>query len=129
MKKTFVLLGITVLLLSFSDVRAQGADDSDEAESTIRLMGSAEAELPDAVTKEILLPPSAIENSAAVEKAAHGLGKTAEKNEQREHGLEKADDAREHGAEMAEQAQQNRESRGRSQDRPEQPDPPGPPGK
>ena len=121
------------LLLGCSPVWAQddGGDDgngTDEAEATIRLMGKAEAELPDAVTKEITLPASVSEDSAAVENAAKGLETANENRERREEGLSRADEARDRGAELAEEAQQNRETRGRSGDRPEPPEPPGPPG-
>ena len=50
MKKVTLIFAITVLLASGSG----WADD--DAEATIRLMGKAEVELPDAVTKEITLP-------------------------------------------------------------------------
>lgn len=130
----FLGLSIVCLLLSASMVRAQEDDGgaADPAESTIRLMGAAEAELPEAVTKEIMLPPAAIENSAAVEKAERGLQTARENRNRRENGLSRADEAREHGAEMAEEAKKNRENRGRFEDRPtpqERPEPPkGPPG-
>ena len=129
MKEELVLVGITALLLSFSAVQAQDPDEGEEAESTIRLMSEAEAELPDAVTKEISLPATVAEDSAAVKNSAKGLEKANEKLELREHGLSKADDARDRGAEMATEARDNRENRGRSQDRPDPPKPPGPPDK
>jgi hypothetical protein len=130
-----LFLGLSTLLLSASVVLAQEDDAgaADPAESTIRLMGAAEAELPEAVTKEIMLPPAAIENSAAVGKAERGSQKANENRDRRENGLSRADAAREHGAEMAEEARKNRENRGRSEDHPtppERPEPPrGPPGK
>lgn len=102
-------------------------DDEDNAESTIRLMGAAEAELPDAVTKEIKLPPAASENAAAVDKANKGVEKANEAREQRENGQSRADEARERGAEMAEEARQNRENRGRFDNPPGPPDRPEPP--
>ena len=129
MKEKFVLVGITALLLSFSAVQAQDPDEGEEAESTIRLMSEAEAELPDAVTKEISLPATVAEDSAAVKNSAKGLEKANEKLKRREQGLSKADDARDRGAEMAIEARDNRENRGRSQDRPDPPKPPGPPDK
>lgn len=104
------------------------AQDDDEAESTIRLMGAAEAELPEAVTKEITLPAAVAEDSAAVEKAARGLETANENRQRREEGLSTADEARERGADMADEAQDNRENRGRSEDRPDPPANPGPPG-
>ena len=139
MKQAFeirkLFLGLSTLLLSASVVFAQEDDAgaADPAESTIRLMGAAEAELPEAVTKEIMLPPAAIENSAAVENAGRGSQKANENRDRRENGLSRADEAREHGAEMSEEAKKNRENRGRFEDRPtppERPEPPkGPPGK
>jgi len=102
--------------------------DDDEAESTIRLMDAAEAALPEAVTKEITLPEAIAEDAVAVDNAAHGL-ETANKNRQRrEEGPSQADEARERGAEMAGEARDNRENRGRSEDRPGPPDDPGRPG-
>lgn len=139
MKRAFELrklfLGLSILLLSASVALAQDDDTeaADPAEATIRLMGTAEAKLPEAVTKEILLPPAAIENSAAVEKAERGSQTASENRQRRENGLSRADEAREHGAEMSEEARTNRENRGRFKDRPtppERPEPPkGPPGK
>lgn len=128
-RKLFLGPGLLCLLLSSSAVLAQEDDASpkDPAEATIRLMGAAETEFPEAVTNEIKLPPAAIENSAAVENAARGLQKAQEKRERRENGLSRADEAREHGAEMSEEAQQNRENRGRFEDRPTPPDRPEPP--
>ena len=125
----FVGLSILSLLLSTSLVLAQEDDASaaDPAEATIRLMGAVEAELPEAVTNEIMLPPAVSENSAAVENAARGLQKAQENRDRRENGLSRADEAREHGAEMAEEARQNRENRGRFEDRPTPPDRPEPP--
>jgi hypothetical protein len=137
-----LLLGLSFLcvLLSASVVLAQDdeVDEPDPAESTIRLMGTAEADLPGAVTREIRLPPAAKENSAAVENAQRGLGNARENRDRgRERGLSQADQARDRGAEMAEEARQNRENRGRFEDRPtpperpepDRPEPPrGPPG-
>ena len=118
--------------MSVSIVHAQddNTDIEDPAETTIRLMGMAEAELPEAVTKEIKLPPAAMENSAAVENAERGLQNADENRDRRENGLSRADEARERGESMANEAAQNRENRGRSDDRPNPPDPPqGPPEK
>ena len=132
MNSKYMLIGATTLLLSFGTAWSQ--DNEEEAEATIRLMGAAEAKLPGAVTKEISLPDSVVDDSAAVENAAQGLATANENRLRREEGLARADEARENGAEMAEDAMENRESRGRSGDRPERPDmpqppsPPGPPG-
>jgi len=119
-----MLICYTALLLS---ANVAWALDGDDAESTIRLMGNAEAELPDAVTKEITLPAAASEDSAAVDHSKHGM-KTANENKQRrEAGLAQADEARDRGADMAGEAQDNRENRGRSEDHPEPPENPGRP--
>ena len=128
-RKLFLGMGILCLLLSTSVVLAQEDDDSatDPAEATIRLMDAAEAELPETVTNEIRLPPAAVENAKAVENAERGLQRGRENRNRRENGLSRADEAREHGAEMAEEARQNRENRGRFKDRPTPPNPPGPP--
>ena len=134
MNRKFLLLGATALLMSFGSAWTQETEGGEEVESTIRLMGAAEAELPDAVTKEISLPESVTEDSAAVENAARGLENANENRMRREEGLSTADQARERGAEMAKEAMENRENRGRSEDHPEPPDdpepanPPGPPG-
>lgn len=132
MKDKLVLASITGFLLSFSGVQAQDPDDGEEVESTIRLMGEAEAELPDAVTKVISLPAAVAEDSAAVKAAAKnlkGLEKANDRLKQRQSGLSKADDARDRGAEMANEARDSRENRGRSEDHPDPPKPPGPPDK
>lgn len=124
--KTLSLIAAALLL---GPVAAWAQEDS-TAESTIRLMGAAEATLPEAVTKEISLPAAVTEDTDAVSeaKAAFGL-ETANTNRlRREDGLLQADDARENSAEMAGDAQDNLESRGRSEDRPEPPTDPGPPG-
>ena len=133
-KNLFVGLSILCLLLGTSVVFAEEDDDNakDPAEATIRLMSQVEAELPEAVTKEISLPPAALENPTAVENAARGLERAQQNRERREEGLSRADEARENGADRAEEARQNRENRGRFEDRrgpPDRPDPPnGPPG-
>lgn len=122
-----LLLSATLLLGSSI---SWAADDSDEpeAELTIRLMGAAEATLPEAVTKELSLPEAANEDSVAVENAEQGLETANENKMRREEGLARADEARERGSEMADEAQDNRENRGRSEDHPEPPNQPGPPG-
>lgn len=120
-----MIICCTALLLS---ANAAWAEDGDEAESTIRLMGAAEAALPEAVTKEIRLPAAVAEDSAAVENATRGLDNANENRQRREKGLSQADEARERGADMADEAHSNRENRGRSEDRPEPPVDPGRPG-
>lgn len=120
-----LIISCTAVLLS---ANIAWAADGSEAELTIRLMGTAEAELPDAVTKEITLPEAVAEDSAAVEKAARGMDAANDNRQRRETGLLQADEARERGADMAGEAQDNRESRGRSEDRPDPPADPGRPG-
>jgi hypothetical protein len=127
MNRKTILVGTIVLLGSYSSAWTQDTGGDEDAEATIRLMGAAEVELPDAVTKEISLPESIAEDSAAVENAAHGLETANENRMRREEGLTTADEARERGAEMAEDAMENRENRGRSDDLPERPDVPEPP--
>jgi len=122
-RNIFVMASAALLLLSLAGaVYADGV----KAEATIRLMGAAEAQLPDAVTNPIELPTDlmaapALEKSKAVEKAKDVLEKaTQRRDEGRNGGLNNAEGARAKGAEMAEQAKDNRDTRGRS-------DPPGPP--
>ena len=93
------------------------ADGDTDAESTIRLMGNAEAALPDAVTKEITLPAHLLgedteDQKTAVKKAEKGLAKANER------------EARERGAEMSEKAKGKREERGRSESHPTPPEKP-----
>ena len=123
MKKVTLLLATTVLLASGSGWAA------DDAEATIRLMGKAEAELPDAVTREITLPEHLLaidteDKLATVEKAEKGLAKANERNDHRDQGQDQATEAREHAADMQEKAKDSRDNRGRSDDRPTPPTPP-----
>lgn len=132
MNRKFVWAFIITSSFGCGSAWAQDDAGSDEAETTIRLMGAAEAELPDAVTKDIALPASLSVDSAAVEKAQAGMDTANENRQRREAGLATADEARRRGAEMAEEARENRENRGRSEDHvpdgtPEPPDNPGPP--
>jgi len=125
MKRFTLILATTTLLASGSGWTA------DDAEATIRLMGKAEAELPEAVTKEITLPAHLLaadpeDQVAAVKKAEKGLIKANERNAHREKDQDQAAEARERENEMQENAKENRENRGRSKDRPEPPEtPPG----
>ena len=126
MNRNFALIGIAVLLMSGSGAWAE------EHETTIRLMGAADDELPFVVTKEISLPDALSVNSAAVVNAASGL-KTANENRMRrlETGLSTAEAARDSVAEMADAAAESRDNNDRSggrSDPPERPDMPGPPG-
>jgi len=122
MKKVTLIFATTVLLVSGTGWTA------DDAEATIRLMGVAEAELPDAVTKHITLPEHLLleteDQVAAVKKAEKGLDKANERNEHGNKGQDRAAEAREHAAEMQEKAKDNRENQGRSDDRPTPPEPP-----
>ena len=124
--KNKVLIPAAIALMAVS-ADARAADD-DGAEATIRLMGTAEAELPDAVTKRISLPPRLLvegeDQVSAVEKAKKGHDKANERLDRREKGLSQADLAREHGEEMSEKAKEVRENKGRSGDRPDPPDRP-----
>ena len=109
------------------------AADDDGAEATIRLMGTAEAELPDAVTKQISLPDHLLleeqDQVTAVDKAKQGHDKANERHEKRNSGLTKADSVREQGAELSEKANEARENKGRSDERPEPPNRPDNPGR
>lgn len=122
MKKITLLVATTVLLLSGTGWAA------DAAEATIRLMGNAEAELPEAVTRQISLPEHLLMESedqvAAVEKAEKGLAKANDAAAQRNQGQERAAEARENGSEMKEKAKESREHHVRSDDRPTPPEPP-----
>ena len=126
--RRLLTLGSLCILLGANVALAQDANSDDPAESTIRLMGQAEATLPDAVTKDIKLPPAMSVDEKAVEKASRGQARANANREGRQQGLEKADEAREKGNDIAEQAKQNRENRGRFDSPPGRPDaPPGPP--
>jgi hypothetical protein len=134
MKTKLVLVSTVALLLGYNSAWSQEETLDEVTETTIRLMGDAEAELPDAVTREIALPDSVPEDSEAVLNAQRGLDQANENRARREIGLATAAEARERGAGMAEEARDNRETRGRSQDLPERPTvpdrptPPTPPG-
>lgn len=127
--KSRLLIPAAVLLMGVS--AGAWADDDDGAEATIRLMGTAEAERPDAVTKTITLPAHLMvegDDQVATVDKAKGHDKANERLDKREKGLSKADAARDKGAEMSETAKENREARGRSDERPGRPDNPGRPG-
>lgn len=130
MKMKLVLISTAALLLGYSSAWSEEETLDEVTETTIRLMGNAETELPDAVTREIALPDSVPEDSEAVLNAQRGLDQANENRARRETGLATAEQARERGAGMAEEARENRETRGRSQDlpgRPAVPDRPAPP--
>ena len=123
--KSRALIAAFIVLMGVSAGAWAGGDDG--AEATIRLMGTADAERPEAVTKTISLPDHLLvegdDQVATVEKAK-GHDKSNGRHDKREQGLTKADEARERGAEMSEKAKDMRENRGRSDGRP---DPPGRP--
>jgi hypothetical protein len=131
MNRKTLLVGTIVLLGSYSSAWTEDTGGDEDAEATIRLMGTAADELPGAVTNVISLPESVPEDAAAVENAAQGLETANENWVRREEGLATADEARERGTQMAEDAMENIENRGRSDnlpDRPDVPEPPPPPG-
>ena len=116
MKKIILISATTVLLASSTGWTA------DDAEATIRLMGKAEAELPDAVTRHIALPAHLLavdpqDQVAAVEKAEKGLVKAKERQAHGDQGQDRA-------AEMREKATESRANLGRSDDHPTPPEPP-----
>ena len=129
--KSKLLIPAAVLLMGVS-AGAWAADD-DGAEATIRLMGTAEAELPDAVTKKISLPDHLLvegeDQVAAVEKAKNGHDRVNARRENKTTGQERAEEVRQQGKEMAENAKEARENRGRSDDRPDRPGRPDDPGR
>jgi len=115
-------------MLCCSPAWTQDEGDNDATMATIRLMSNAEAELPDAVTKEIELPENLTEDSEAIASSARALATANQNRLEGNKGLAQAEEARQRKAEMAESAQENRENQGRSDDRPEPPDTPGGPG-
>lgn len=130
-KHGFAVAGI--IALTFFAGTAPAQDDEGDLEGTIRLMGQAEAELPEAVTKEIALPEHITVDHEAVEASADGLATANEARQRRETGLGVADearenaaaDARENAADMAEEARENAENRSRADEfRPDPPDVP-----
>lgn len=133
MKSKF-LIPAAIALMGVSST-AWTADD-DGAEATIRLMGTAEAESPEAVTKTISLPAHLLESDdpvAAVEKArkAHELANANVNRDKSVTGQDRAAEAREQGKEMAEKAKEARENQGRAEPpgRPEDPGRPDNPGR
>jgi len=121
---------VAAALLLFSST---GWSSDHDGEATIRLMDAAEAESPDAVTKQISIPTHLMKagvdaQQRAVENAAKGLEKANERDARSDKGQLKAEDARDRSAEMSEKARETRENRGRAEDDPEPPEgPPGPP--
>jgi hypothetical protein len=118
MNRKFVWLIASITMFGTGAALAQdeGAGDEEE-QATIRLMGAADAELPDAVVKEIVLPENAADEAAL--NAADGLLKADERQDRRENGLVTADEARDNAADMADDALNNVENRGRADDLPD----------
>jgi len=117
-KYLVAIAGVVSLLIS-----GQGWSQ-DDGEVTIRLMGRADANLPNAVTKNIELPAVLPADADAAAAAAILSAQAA-----RAAGLAKAEIALESNAEMRQNALENVEDRGRSNDVHEPPvDPPAPPG-
>ena len=132
MNRKLTLLWTALLLLSFSGAWANDDGTHGDADVTIRLMGVPEADLPDAVTKEIMLPEEADDEAAL--NAAQGLTKAGERHDRRESGLAIANEAIENAADIAGDASDNIENRGRAEDlpvdvpgRPDRPVVPSPP--
>jgi len=113
--KLIVTSASVFLMLLGHQVSAQEAD---AGEPTMRLMDNAEAALPDAVTKIIMLPADLVENVAAVANAENGHSVANQNRSRREAGLTTADVARNQAKEMTEAAQDDRETHGRSDDLP-----------
>ena len=112
--KFFVATASIVFLLTSGQSWAQEENGGDESEATIRLMQRADAELPDAVMREIPLP--AADNIP--EQAEDGLATAASK---RDKGLSNAEEALERNAEMIQNALDNVENRGRNENMPDTP--------
>jgi hypothetical protein len=120
-RNTVTVFGALLFLCSNPAWTQEEASD-DPTTATIRLMSSAEADLPDAVTKEIKLPENLAEDAEAATNAARGLATANQNRLEGNQASEKAEEAQQRGAEMAEAAQDNRENRGRSYERPDPPD-------
>ncbi len=118
-KYLVAIAGVVSLLISGQ------AWSQDDGEVTIRLMGRADANLPNAVTKNIELPAVLPADADAAAAAAILSAQAA-----RAAGLAKAEIALESNAEMRQNALENVEDRGRSNDVHEPPvdPPPAPPG-
>ena len=124
-RNTVTVFGALLVLCS-NPAWTQDQDGEDPATATIRLMSNAEADLPEAVMKEIKLPENLTEDSEAASNAERGLATANQNRLEGNQGLEQAEEAQQRGAEMAEAAQDNRENQGRSDDRPEPPNRPAP---
>jgi hypothetical protein len=116
----------TALLAMCLSAGTAVAQDGDDPETTIRLMGVAEATLPDVVMNEITLPDSAKPNAAAVDKLEAALAHAGPGNLPEQSN---AEEALERAKATVQEAHDNREDRGRGNDMPGRPDdlPGGPP--
>ena len=127
--KSKLIIPAAILLMGVSGA-AWAADDG--AEATIRLMGTAEADASETVTKTIALPAHLTvekdDQVAAVEKArkGHDIANANVHRDKTLTGQERAAEARQQGKDMAEKAKEARENRGRA-DPPGRPEDPGRP--
>lgn len=120
--RNLVTTSLLAVLLSAGTAWTQEVDDP---ETTIRLMGVAEATLPDVVMNEITLPDAAKPDDAAAEKLAAALAHAGPGNLPEQ---SRAGEALERAKATVEDARSNREDRGRGEDMPGRPDDlPGPP--
>lgn len=118
------MMKLTLTAMALMLLSSAGWTADDDSEATIRLMGAAEAELPEAVTKEITLPDHLLEADdqvRAVEKAQKGLDQANGRHERREKGQQQAEEARARSSEMSEKAKENREIHSRSPEPPKGP--------
>ena len=122
---------LAALVLASGPAMSQETEsEGDEMEATMRLMGNAEAKLPEAVIKTIELPEALQTknpDSPAFDASDSGHAKAEERHARRNDGLDKAELARERGADMSQKAAEDRENLGRSDDHPGPPENPGPP--
>ena len=127
MNSRSILVAVSVFLIAAPAWAQDDGEDADPTRATIRLMNDAEATLPDAVYKEIKLPETLREDSAAADAAAKGLETANQNRLEGNQGTAQAEAALEKASELANKAQENRENRGRSGDRPDPKGPPNPP--
>ncbi len=122
--KTLILASVALMTFSHNGWTDMADDD---AEATIRLMGTAEAQSSDDVIKVISLPDRLLDAEkddqvAAVEKAKEGLQNATDNVNK-----DLPDSASQQARDARDQAKNNRESRGRSEEAPGRPDDPGRP--
>ena len=120
MKRKFIQnLATTSLLTVILSAGTAWAQEDDDPETTIRLIGVAEATLPDVVMNEITLPEKARVNEAAVDKVEAALAHAGPGNLPGESG---AEDALANAKATVQDALANREERSRSEEAPGRPD-------